>query len=85
MAQEIISTRLRLPKGLHRLLTQTAKRNNRSFNSEVLWRLAISLGGEAPNFVEEMAVEQRRVLDQIVEKAIEQRGIEPPPPVTRRR
>jgi hypothetical protein len=84
MAQEITSTRLRLPKGLHRLITQTAKRNNRSFNSEVLWRLAISLGGEAPKLVEAMAVEQRRVLDQIVEKMTEQPGIEPPPRVTRR-
>jgi len=59
-ADDIISTRLRLPAGLHRMVAASAKRNNRSMNSEILWGLAQYLGGEAPKFVEHMAAEQRR-------------------------
>jgi hypothetical protein len=36
-AGDIISTRLRLPAELHRMLVVSAKGNNRSLNSEVLW------------------------------------------------
>jgi hypothetical protein len=63
---EIISTRLRMPAGLHRLLTATAKKNNRSLNSEILWCIAHQLGGEAPKMVEQLAVEQRRVMKKVL-------------------
>jgi Arc-like DNA binding domain len=59
---DIISTRLRMPTGLHRMLTQAAKQNNRSLNSEILWAIAHHLGGEAPKFVEHLAAEQRRIM-----------------------
>jgi hypothetical protein len=62
----IVSTRLRLPTGLHRMITASAKRNNRSINSEILWGLAHYLGGEAPKFVEHMAVEQRRLIHDVL-------------------
>ena len=68
---EIVSTRLRLPTGLHRMITASAKRNNRSVNSEILWGLAHYLGGEAPKkFVEHMAVEQRRLIDDVLQGLI---------------
>jgi Arc-like DNA binding dprotein len=67
---EIVSTRLRLPTGLHRMLVTTAKRNNRSLNSEILWCIAQQLGGEAPKFVEHMAAEQRRVMHNVLRALI---------------
>lgn len=67
---EIISTRLRFPPGLHRLLVRAAKRNNRSLNSEVLWCIAQQLGGEAHKLVEQMAVEQRRIIKDTLQALI---------------
>jgi hypothetical protein len=64
---EIISTRLRLPAGLHRLIVASAKANDRSLNSEVLWCMAQQLGGDAHKFVEQMAVEQRRRMQRLFE------------------
>jgi len=59
---DIISTRLRLPAPVHRMLTASAKRNNRSLNSEILWALAQYLGEDAQKHVEHMAVHQREVM-----------------------
>jgi Arc-like DNA binding domain len=67
---DIISTRLRLPAGLHRMLTASAKRNDRSLNSEVLWCVAQQLGGEAHKLVEQMAVEQRRAMHRVLQALI---------------
>lgn len=67
---DIISTRLRLPAGLHRMLTETAKRNNRSLNSEILWGLAHYLGGDAPKHVEQMAAHQRDVMHRVLRALI---------------
>ena len=64
---DIISTRLRMPVGLHRLIVASAKRNNRSLNSEVLWCMAQQLGGDAHKFVEQMAVEHRRRMKRLLE------------------
>jgi Arc-like DNA binding domain len=69
-SEDIISTRLRLPAGLHRMLTASAKRNNRSLNSEVLWCVAQQLGGEAHKLVEQMAVEQRRAMHRVLQALI---------------
>jgi predicted transcriptional regulator len=65
--RDIISTRLRMPVGLHRLIVASAKANNRSLNSEVLWCMAQQLGGDAHKFVEQMAVEQRRRMHRLAE------------------
>lgn len=59
---DVVSTRLRMPAGLHRLLAATAKRNNRSINTEILLCLAKELGAEATKYVEHMASEQRRIM-----------------------
>jgi hypothetical protein len=65
---DIISTRLRLPVGVHRMVTDSAKKNNRSINSEILWALAHYLGGsEAQKLVQQMAVEQRRRMQRLLE------------------
>lgn len=48
------------------MIAASAKRNNRSINSEILWGLAHYLGGEAPKFVEHMAVEQRRLIHDVL-------------------
>jgi len=69
-SDDIISTRLRLPAGLHRMLTASAKRNNRSLNSEVLWCVAQQLGGDAHKIVEQMAVEQRRAMHRVLQALI---------------
>jgi hypothetical protein len=62
----VVGTMLRLPTGLHQMLKASAKRNNRSLNSEILWGLAHYLGGEAPKFVEHMAAHQRQVLQNVL-------------------
>jgi hypothetical protein len=67
---DIISTRLRLPAGLHRMLAASAKRNNRSINSEILWSIARHLGDEAQTFVKHMEVEQRRTLHNVLRALI---------------
>lgn len=67
---DIISTRLRMPTGIHRLLTTAAKRNNRSINSEILWCIAQQLGGDAPKLVENMSVEQRRIMHNVLQALI---------------
>jgi hypothetical protein len=63
---DIISTRLRMPVGLHRLVVASAKSNNRSLNSEVLWCMAQQLGGDAHKFVEQMTVERRRRMQRLL-------------------
>jgi len=67
---EVVGLRLRMPAGLHRMLVASAKSNNRSLNSEILWSLAQYLGGEAPKFVEHMAAEQTRILHNVLRKLI---------------
>jgi hypothetical protein len=52
------------------MISASAKRNNRSINSEILWGLAHYLGGEAPKFVEHMAVEQRRLIHDVLQGLI---------------
>jgi len=66
----VTNTILRMPTGVHRLLTGAAKRNNRSINSEILWALAQHLGGDAPRLVEEMAVEKRRAMHKVLQALI---------------
>jgi hypothetical protein len=70
---DIISTRLRLPSGLYRLVTASAKRNNRSINSEILWALAHYIGDEAPKLVQRMAAEQRRQMHNVLRALITDR------------
>jgi hypothetical protein len=67
---EIISTRLRMPTKLHRMLSAAAKRNNRSLNSEILWCIAKELGGDAAKAVEQMSVEQRRIMHDVLRQLI---------------
>jgi hypothetical protein len=65
---EVVGLRLRMPAGLHRLLVASAKSNNRSLNSEVLWALAQYLGGDAQKHVEQMRVEQRELIHNVIRK-----------------
>ena len=67
---EVVGLRLRMPAGVHRLLTASAKRNNRSLNSEILWGLAQYLGGDAQKHVEHMAVHQREVMHNVLRALI---------------
>jgi len=64
---ETVGLRLRMPAGVHRLLTASAKRNGRSLNQEVLWALAKYLGEDAEKFVEQTAVEQRHRMQRLLE------------------
>jgi hypothetical protein len=94
---EIVSTRLRLPTGLHELITESAKRNNRSLNSEILWAIAQHLGVDAQRFVDHMAVEQRRIMHNVFRALIEdpekaaqaianfEARQQPPKPITKKR
>ena len=70
MADDVIGLRIRLPPGLHQLLQETARRNNRSLNSEMLWRLAHSLSieghNDAPEYVGQMADFQRKAMDTVL-------------------
>jgi hypothetical protein len=74
---DVVALRLRLPRGLHQLLTETARQNNRSLNTEMLWRLAHSLANEghkdAPRHVVEMADLQRAAMENVVTAILAQR------------
>jgi hypothetical protein len=65
--KEVISLRLRLPAGIHRLLTQRAKENGHSLNSEILWCLAAVLGGAAQDHIEQMKVWEKKVLQHVMQ------------------
>lgn len=65
---EIVSTRLRLPAGLHRMLKQAAKRNGRSMNDEILWSIAQQLGPEAHRYIAEMEIAQREMLQGVMDR-----------------
>jgi hypothetical protein len=52
------------------MLTASAKRNNRSLNSEILWGLAKYLGEDAQKYVEQMAVHQRQVMHNVLRALI---------------
>ena len=67
---EVVGLRLRMPAGVHRLLAASAKRNNRSLNSEILWGLAQYLGGDAQKHVEHMAVQQRETIHNVLRALI---------------
>ena len=67
---DVVGLRLRMPAGVHRLLTASAKRNNRSLNSEILWGLAQYLGGDAQKHVEHMAVQQRETIHNVLRALI---------------
>ena len=67
---EVVGLRLRMPAAVHRLLTASAKRNNRSLNSEILWGLAQYLGGDAQKHVEHMAVHQREMMHNVLRALI---------------
>jgi hypothetical protein len=63
---DVVGLRLRMPAGVHRLLAASAKRNNRSLNSEILWGLAQYLGGDAQKHVEHMAAHQRETIHNVL-------------------
>ena len=65
---EIVSTRLRLPAGLHRMLKQAARRNGRSMNDEILWSIAQQLGPEAHRYIVEMEIAQREMLQGVMDR-----------------
>jgi len=67
---DVVGLRLRMPAGVHRLLAASAKRNNRSLNSEILWGLAQYLGGDAQKHVEHMAVQQRETIHNVLRALI---------------
>jgi hypothetical protein len=56
---EVRALMLRLPKSLHRLLAQGAKKADRSLNAEIVWRLRLSFDLEG-----ELAEAKRRLLEQ---------------------
>jgi hypothetical protein len=65
---EVVSTRLRLPAGLHRMLKQLAKRNARSMNDEILWSIAQQLGPEAHRYIKEMEAVQEELLQGVLDR-----------------
>jgi hypothetical protein len=67
---EVVSTRLRLPAGLHRMLKQAAKRNVRSMNDEILWSIAQQLGQEAHRYIKEMEAAQEEVLQGVLDQLL---------------
>src|SRR6516165_4257597 len=67
---DVVGLRLRMPAGVHRMLRASAKRNNRSLNSEILWGLAQYLGGDAQKHVEHMAVHQREMMHNVLRALI---------------
>jgi hypothetical protein len=74
---DVVGLRLRLPAELHRLLKETARQNNRSLNTEMIWRLAHSLAVEghadAPMYAMDIDELQQAALKQLVASMVAKR------------
>jgi hypothetical protein len=57
---EMVNLRLRLPEGLRQRLADEAEEANRSLNSEILWRLTHTFGGNWEQFVARAEEEEKR-------------------------
>jgi len=79
MAKEIdrVNFRVRGPKGLYKALNEAAEKNERTFNSEVIYRLAQTFGEEGKSFVnidEEVESRIKQVLTEIAARGKRQKG-----------
>jgi hypothetical protein len=66
---DIVSLQVRLPEGLRRKLAAAAEKDARSLNSQVVWMLGQSLGGEGKEFFEQQEAyeaEIKKALDRMV-------------------
>ena len=66
---DTVNLRIRLPEGLRKLLADTAERNKRSLNSEIVWRLGQTLGPEGEFYIKEHATMEEH-LAQALNKAV---------------
>jgi hypothetical protein len=60
-----------MPEGLRAQLADEAKRNGRSMNSEIVWRLSKSVGDEG--LPDRAALEREKLLDEILDALRERR------------
>ena len=71
---EPVNLRLRMPDALRKRLVAEAKANERSLNSEIVYRLGQSLGPEGEDMVrahESTEQRQQRTLDEAVAKILQ--------------
>ena len=66
----LVPLQVRMPETLRQQLTDEAKQNGRSLNSEIVWRLSRSVGDEG--LVDRTATERAKMLDEILD-ALRQR------------
>lgn len=74
-----VNTRIRLTQGLRKALIEAAEKNQRSFNSEIIYRLANSFGEQGAAFInrhEEVEQDIKQALEDIVSKMLRRRGVE---------
>jgi hypothetical protein len=60
MSDDLVQFKLRLPDHLRLKLTEVAQAADRSVNSEILWRLELSLAPEWLDFVAKVEERERR-------------------------
>jgi hypothetical protein len=60
MSDDLVQFKLRLPDPLRSKLTEAAQAADRSINSEILWRLELSLAPEWLDFVAKVEERERR-------------------------
>jgi Arc-like DNA binding domain len=71
---ETINLRVRMPEALRKGLAEAAEKNQRSLNSEIVFRLGQSFGAEGTNYInqyEAAETEAKRLLEQVVKQLIE--------------
>jgi hypothetical protein len=71
---ETINLRVRMPEALRKGLADAAQKNQRSLNSEVVFRLGQSFGSEGAKYVNQYEAaedEAKRLLEQVVKQLIE--------------
>jgi hypothetical protein len=68
-----------------RSLTESAQKNGRSLNSEMLWCFAAVLGGAANEHIEKMKVEKERQLQNVLQSLMSRLPPAEPKPKIKRR
>lgn len=72
--EEPVNLRVRMPEALHAKLVAEAEANERSLNSEIVYRLGQSLGAEDLVRMHESSEQRiRKMLEEIVAKALAER------------
>jgi hypothetical protein len=86
-SSDIVNLKLRFPEAMRQRIEQEAKRNNRSLNGEIVYRLGTTFGEEGVALVDQYEMAQKeikRLLEEIVQ-SFKNKGAPTPPKSFKRR